>query len=263
MNNLFQNKKVLIAAGVSVGVIILAIIIFIAIGVKDKKAQKQRVSTIQFDNTTQSTNQPTTSAETGNKVDNSVDTPRPSNEEVLEEVDENYKDALLCFIDALIDKSEMKSFIKDYFDSTAYLAYEEVDYNDEKLFDVIGDISSEDAKEVENNLLAIPEKLSELKDTKQGLSDLSNSLDSNTTTESKTEDIDVYITEVSEIDHYNDEDDRFSRAYLTVNLLTEEEKFILTFFENVDEETEESTFIIINITDDEGNTIFDVIDNIE
>lgn len=249
MNNLFQNKKVLIAAGISVGVIILAIIIFIIIGVKDKKNQ-QHAKVMEF-NTVQ-TSEPTGSEEPKNESKNEVVEERKSNEEVLEDMDEKYSKPILSFIDALLEEDDMESFIEDYFASKAYLAMQEDDYEDSKLMEIYETIDDDDAKDIEDKLMEIPEKLAEVKKTKEGLSELSNTLD-NTTSEGKNEEIGIYITDVSDVEEYNEDDKDFVRAYLTLDILTVEKDLVITFYGEA----------IINITDDEGNSIFDIIDEIE
>ena len=84
------------------------------------------------------------------------------------------------------------------------------------------------------------------------MSELSNTLD-NTTSEGKNEEIGIYITDVSDVEEYNEDDKDFVRAYLTLDILTVEKDLVITFYGEA----------IINITDDEGNSIFDIIDEIE
>ena len=91
MNNLFQNKKVLIAAGISVGVIILAIIIFIIIGVKDKKSQ-QHAKVMEF-NTVQ-TSEPTGSEEPKNESKNEPKEENKKINEEKEEKEEKYEESI-------------------------------------------------------------------------------------------------------------------------------------------------------------------------
>ena len=167
-------------------------------------------------------------------------------------MDEKYSKPILSFIDALLNKDDMESFIEDYFASKAYLAMQEDDYEDSKLMEIYETIDDDDAKDIEDKLMEIPEKLAEVKKTKEGLSELSNTLD-NTTSEGNNEEIGIYITDVSDVEEYNEDDKDFVRAYLTLDILTVEKDLVITFYGEA----------IINITDDEGNSIFDIIDEIE
>ena len=253
MNSLFQNKKVLIAAGVSVGVIILAIIIFIAIGVKDRKAQKRIANEMHFDNTVAASAEPTSSSEPENKTDNTVKPARKDNDEMLEDLDEQSSAPILSFVDGLLDEDKMDKFIDKYMDVQAYLAYMAVDYDDSSFLDAYEEIDESDVDDKKEEFSSITKHLQEVMETKQGLSELSNTLDSNTTNTENEDELGIFIEDVSEVENYNEEDERFSRVNVTVNILSNEKDLVFTFFEDV----------VINITDDEGNDILDVLGLIE
>lgn len=230
MKELFTNKKTLIPILLGVAIIIIAIVTFVVMGTSKKKTT--RVSTVKLDNTQPATNElgntyGNTSKnevenETKNEVDNEVEN------EVENEVDEDkdfdieefYQNAAKLFVKGFSGEDEMQDFIDEYFDSKAYIAYENAELDDSKFMDEYNSINDDDEK---------------IEETADKLIEIATILDSK-----------VKLEEISEPE-ISEDDENISKITITVNISDEEKEFIIVFYDE----------IVIYIMDTDGESFLD------
>ena len=255
MNNLLQNKKIMIPIVVSVVVIMLAIIIFIAIGVKEKKDKQKNGGPVEFANSTQASAEPSSknSTNTSNKTD--PDEKIVSNEEALKKLDKKQRNAIIAFIEGLSDKDTMESFINDYFDTQAYIAYKNVDGDESSLFDEYNNIDQDEIDKLNEKLLSTPETLQELQTVAEGMTTLANSLnetDTEISTDNEEIDFTIRAVEATELDHYNEDDEKYGKTVVTISMWGEEQEVTFIFYGDV----------IIYIEGADGKPFLDDLDEI-
>lgn len=255
MNNLLQNKKIMIPIVVSVVVIMLAIIIFIAIGVKEKKDKQKNGGPVEFANSTQTSPEPSSnnSTNTSNKTDPEKE--KVSNEEALKNLDKKQRNAIIAFIEGLSDKDTMESFINDYFDTQAYIAYKNVDGDESSLFDEYNNVNQDEIDELNEKLLSTPEALQEIQSFAEGMTTLANSLNE-TDVEISTDDEEIDFTiravEATDLENYNEDDEKYGKTVVTISMFGEEQDVTFIFYEDV----------IIYIESADGKPFLDDIDEL-
>lgn len=226
MKELFTNKKTLIPILLGVAIIIIAIVTFVVMGTSKKKTT--RVSTVKLDNTQPATNElgntygNTSKNEVENETKNEVDN------EVENEVDEDkdfgieefYQNAAKLFVKGFSGEDEMQDFIDEYFDSKAYIAYENAELDDSKFMDEYNSINDDDEK---------------IEETADKLIEIATILDSK-----------VKLEEISEPE-ISEDDENISKITITVNISDEEKEFIIVFYDE----------IVIYIMDTDGESFLD------
>ncbi len=226
MKELFTNKKTLIPILLGVAIIIIAIVTFVVMGTSKKKTT--RVSTVKLDNTQPATNElgntygNTSKNEVENEKKNEVDN------EVENEVDEDkdfdieefYQDAAKLFIKGFSGEDEMQDFIDEYFDSKAYIAYENAELDDSKFMDEYNSIDDDDEK---------------IEETADKLIEIATILDSK-----------VKLEEISEPE-ISEDDENISKITITVNISDEEKEFTIVFYDE----------IVIYIMDTDGESFLE------
>ncbi|MCI8545852.1 MAG: hypothetical protein HFJ44_01300 [Clostridia bacterium] len=226
MKELFTNKKTLIPILLGVAIIIIAIVTFVVMGTSKKKTT--RVSTVKLDNTQPATNElgntyGNTSKnevenETKNEVDNEVENEVDEDKDF--DIEEFYQNAAKLFVKGFSGEDEMQDFIDEYFDSKAYIAYENAELDDSKFMDEYNSINDDDEK---------------IEETADKLIEIATILDSK-----------VKLEEISEPE-ISEDDENISKITITVNISDEEKEFIIVFYDE----------IVIYIMDTDGESFLD------
>lgn len=226
MKELFTNKKTLIPILLGVAIIIIAIVTFVVMGTSKKKTT--RVSTVKLDNTQPATNElgntyGNTSKnevenETKNEVDNEVENEVDEDKDF--DIEEFYQDAAKLFVKGFSGEDEMQDFIDEYFDSKAYIAYENAELDDSKFMDEYNSIDDDDEK---------------IEETADKLIEIAKILDSKVKLE------DISEPEISE------DDENISKITITVNISDEEKEFTIVFYDE----------IVIYIMDTDGESFLE------
>ena len=226
MKELFTNKKTLIPILLGVSIIIIAIFTFVVMGTSKKKTT--RVSTVKLDNTQPATNElgntyGNTSKnevenETKNEVDNEVENEVDEDKDF--DIEEFYQNAAKLFVKGFSGEDEMQDFIDEYFDSKAYIAYENAELDDSKFMDEYNSINDDDEK---------------IEETADKLIEIATILDSK-----------VKLEEISEPE-ISEDDENISKITITVNISDEEKEFIIVFYDE----------IVIYIMDTDGESFLD------
>lgn len=226
MKELFTNKKTLIPILLGVAIIIIAIVTFVVMGTSKKKTT--RVSTVKLDNTQPATNElgntyGNTSKnevenETKNEVDNEVENEVDEDKDF--DIEEFYQNAAKLFVKGFSGEDEMQDFIDEYFDSKAYIAYENAELDDSKFVDEYNSINDDDEK---------------IEETADKLIEIATILDSK-----------VKLEEISEPE-ISEDDENISKITITVNISDEEKEFIIVFYDE----------IVIYIMDTDGESFLD------
>ena len=212
MKELFTNKKTLIPILLGVAIIIIAIVTFVVMGTSKKKTT--RVSTVKLDNTQPATNElgntyGNTSKnevenETKNEVDNEVENEVDEDKDF--DIEEFYQNAAKLFVKGFSGEDEMQDFIDEYFDSKAYIAYENAELDDSKFMDEYNSINDDDEK---------------IEETADKLIEIATILDSK-----------VKLEEISEPE-ISEDDENISKITITVNISDEEKEFIIVFYDEI------------------------------
>ena len=226
MKELFTNKKTLIPILLGVAIIIIAIVTFVVMGTSKKKTT--RVSTVKLDNTQPATNElgntyGNTSKnevenETKNEVDNEVENEVDEDKDF--DIEEFYQNAAKLFVKGFSGEDEMQDFINEYFDSKAYIAYENAELDDSKFMDEYNSINDDDEK---------------IEETADKLIEIATILDSK-----------VKLEEISEPE-ISEDDETITKITITVNISDEEKEFIIVFYDE----------IVIYIMDTDGESFLD------
>lgn len=226
MKELFTNKKTLIPILLGVAIIIIAIVTFVVMGTSKKKTT--RVSTVKLDNTQPATNElgntyGNTSKnevenETKNEVDNEVENEVDEDKDF--DIEEFYQDAAKLFVKGFSGEDEMQDFIDEYFDSKAYIAYENAELDDSKFMDEYNSIDDDDEK---------------IEETADKLIEIATILDSK-----------VKLEEISEPE-ISEDDENISKITITVNISDEEKEFTIVFYDE----------IVIYIMDTDGESFLE------
>ncbi len=234
MRNLLQNKKIFIPICISVVVIMIAIVIFIVIGVKEKKNQQKAGGPIELSSNTQVTN--STPEQNTTNTSNSTNTTGNDTEdvdydEVLSNLDKDYRKAIVAFVEGMTDKDTMEEFIEKYFDITAYIAYTKIDGDESKFLEEYGNVDEDEAKELEEQLLAMPEAMEEMS---AAMSQLSSAMASSNETE-ELEDLDfsIKIVKATDLEQYNDEDEKFEKTVVTISVDGKEDTGTFIFYDGI------------------------------
>ena len=214
MKELFTNKKTLIPILLGVAIIIIAIVTFVVMGTSKKKTT--RVSTVKLDNTQPATNE--VENETKNEVDNEVENEVDEDKDF--DIEEFYQNAAKLFVKGFSGEDEMQDFIDEYFDSKAYIAYENAELDDSKFMDEYNSINDDDEK---------------IEETADKLIEIATILDSK-----------VKLEEISEPE-ISEDDENISKITITVNISDEEKEFIIVFYDE----------IVIYIMDTDGESFLD------
>ena len=235
MRNLLQNKKIFIPICISVVVIMIAIVIFIVIGVKEKKGQQRNGGPIELNNqVTNTTEQNSTNTANTTNTSNTTGggTEDVDYDEVLSNLDKDYRKAIIAFVEGLTNKDTMEEFIEKYFDITAYIAYSKIDGDESKFLEEYENVDEDEVKNVEEKLIAVAEITGQLKDM---ASKLSSSLeDSNTTEGSDAEDLElsIKIKKASDLETYND-DEKFEKTTVTIAFNEKDNECTFIFYDGI------------------------------
>jgi len=253
MKELFKNKKTLLPILIGVAIIIIAIIIFVIIGINGKESDN-RVSSIHLDNTAPASN--TTENEVQNETEN--ETKNTARNEIDEDIDfgveEYYQDAAKKFMAGWQDKDEMQDFIDNYFDVKAFVAYDNIDGDESKFLEEYESIADDDeqVEKVTESLLSLPDAMEQLSSFAGAFSEMAESM-ANTTNAVENESLDVpdleislKLTDISEPE-VSEDDENISKITLTVDFSGQEQEMTMVFYGE----------IAIFMADGEGNSILE------
>lgn len=250
---MFRNKKMLIPIIVAVVVIILAIVAIVILGMNEKKSKNKNASTVQFDN--EQTN-------SSNDIDE-------DNDDTDEDIPEFYEKAAKQFVEAYMDDEEMEKFIEEYFDATAFVAYDKLDEDElDKFMDEYAKVDEEDAEEVVEKFKQIPEAYTQVIAFMQAMQEMSNGLNNNgNSTNNNTTMNEIDVNEITEMIDAGDlvvefervenlqkseEVEEITSVDVVISIAGEENTFTMVFYEE----------FVIYIADEDGNSILSETNNI-
>ena len=201
-----MNKKILIGLLVLVLIVVVAIVSVKVLNGEDKKEENN--ASINEINTVKN------ERSKDNEVENEVD------EDKDFDIEEFYQNAAKLFVKGFSGEDEMQDFIDEYFDSKAYIAYENAELDDSKFMDEYNSINDDDEK---------------IEETADKLIEIATILDSK-----------VKLEEISEPE-ISEDDENISKITITVNISDEEKEFIIVFYDE----------IVIYIMDTDGESFLD------
>lgn len=236
MKNIFSNKKILIPIIACVIVIIIAIVVFILIG----NDRNPNITEIKFNETTADGN----TVNQVNEVDNEVEENRDD-----ENIPDFYRNAAEQFVNGIMSTEEMDIFLDEYLDAKAYVAYNNIDGNDEEFLDEYQSISDDDEQITEitdtfsqiasdyENILALGEAMENTSNiiTDNETDNESNETEDNTAsnTSEDTFNTDDYMIEVVSINNLQESDvvEAITKVDVTLSMGGEEAVITMVFYD--------------------------------
>lgn len=249
MKNTVQSKKLIIPIIIFIAIVIIAVIVFILIG-SDSKNKKS--TPITFNDTT---------VEESN-TDDMNDTNTVDDEELVTDIDETipefYKNAAEQYAMAINDEDEMNTFLEDYFDVKAYVAYDNIDGENDKFLEEYMDTEDDDTSVVkfEEDFRKSPISFRNLDTSVDEQESNSNTTNQNTTentvenaTDSQTNVVegDCELVKLTNLQQ-SESDENITKVDIGINIGSDQVNFTMVFYEDL---------IIYIVDEDEAEKIFE------